>query len=49
MLTIICCIQYNAIGNHTLRFIEETAQMVAVEGAKTAISIMMGGNGVEKG
>lgn len=29
------------VGNHTLKFIEETAQMVATESAKQAVTIMM--------
>lgn len=29
------------VGNHTLKFIEETAQMVATESAKQAITVMM--------
>lgn len=29
------------VGNHTLKFIEDTAQMVAIESAKQAVTVMM--------
>lgn len=32
------------VGNHTLHFIEDTAQMIAVESAKQAVTIMMTGH-----
>lgn len=31
----------NKVGNHTLNFIEETAQIIASESAKQAVTIMM--------
>lgn len=34
------------VGNHTLKFIEDTAQKVAVEMAKQAITVTMKQNGL---